>query len=232
MSERDRPAISHSGSGSSTQPADETEAALLARLAASASHDERRHLTLELVVHYSRTDRQALAMARLRGLLDTTSDPVEQADYLLGLGQLMEQLGDFSAASVFYEEGLALGTGQPQALYLLHNNLGYCLNACADHRRAEEHCRAAIAIDGHRHNAYKNLAVALAGQGHYAEAAELYVRAVQLNPGDARALRHLEQLVAEHGDAIAGIPLLQARVDECRAQVDAARRRLLARLSG
>jgi hypothetical protein len=115
MSELDRPAISHTASGSSTPLADETEAALLARLAASASHDERRQPTLELVVHYSRTGRQALAMARLRGLLDTTSDPLEQADYLLGLGQLMEQLGDYGAASVFYAEGLALGTGQTQA---------------------------------------------------------------------------------------------------------------------
>jgi hypothetical protein len=59
---------------------------------------------------------------------------------------------------------------------LLHNNLGYCLNACGDHARAEAHCRAAIAI--------------------------------------------------------ADIPLLQARVDECWVQVDVARRRLLARLSG
>lgn len=232
MSEPENSTTRPAGSGSGTQPADETEADLLARLEACASHDERRDLTLDLVVHYSRTGRQALAMARMRDLLATTADPAEQAVYLLGLGQLMEQLGDYGAASVFYEEGLALGTAPPPALYLLHNNLGYCLNECGDHRRAEEHCRAAIAVDANSYNAYKNLAVALAGQGHYAEAAELYVRAVQLNPGDPRALRHLEQLVAEHGDAIADIPLLQAKVDECRAQVDAARRRLLAGLSG
>jgi tetratricopeptide (TPR) repeat protein len=214
--------------------------ALRRRLAACRVPEERRHLTLELVVLYSLCGQQVRAMQHLRRLLEETADPAEQADYLLGLGQLMEQGGDYAGASVFYREGLALASrqaGAPGLLhqnphYLLHNNLGYCLNQSGQCVEAEEHCRAAIGIDPELHNAHKNLGVALEGQGRYAAAAEAFLRAVECCPGDPRALRHLEQLLAAHGGVAAEIPDLAARLDACRELVAAARRRLLARLSG
>ena len=53
----------------------------------------------------------------------------------------------------------------------------YCLNQLGEHSEAEEVCRVAIGIDGHRHNAYKNLGVALVGLGRYVNAAHAYLAA-------------------------------------------------------
>ena len=127
-------------------------------------------------------------------------------------------------ASVCYLEGLSLPPAPTQTRYLLRNNLGYCLNEAHCHAEAEGHCRAAIAIDPQRHNAHKNLGVALEGQGRCAEAVAAYVQAVHNNPHDARALQHLERMVAAHpalADAMTG---LAATLQACRERVLAARR--------
>ena len=178
--------------------AETAESALLRRLAYCTHPAERRHLTLELVVLYSYAGAQGQAMQHLRRLLEGTSDPAEQADYLLGLGQLMEQVGDYAGATAFYREWLALPRAPAETRYLLHNNLGYCLNQAGRPAGAEGHCRAAIALDAGRHNAHKNLGVALEGQGRCAEAVAAYVQAVHCNPHDPRALQHLERMVAAH----------------------------------
>jgi len=211
--------------GASANAIAAAEATLRRRLAACTVPDEHRHLTLELVVLYSRSGQHGLAMQHLRRLLQGTADTAEQVDYLLGLGQLMEQVGDFAGASVFYGEGLDLGRGPADARYLLHSHLGHCLNQSGRHREAEGHCRAAIAIDPDRHDAHENLAVALEGQGRPAAAAELFIRAVHLCPANARALRRLDQLMAAHGSVVAEIPDIAAKLDECRELVDAFRRR-------
>ena len=136
----------------------------------------------------------------------------------------MEQVGDHLGASVFYREGLALPRVPTDTRYLLHNNLGYCLNAACRHAEAEGHCLAAIAIDPQRYNAHKNLGVALEGQGRCAEAVAAYVQAVDRSPQDPRALQHLERMVAAHpalADAITG---LASTLQACRERVLAARR--------
>jgi tetratricopeptide (TPR) repeat protein len=130
-------------------------------------------------------------------------------------------IGDHAGASVFYREGLALPRAPPDTCYLLHNNLGCCLNEAGRHADAEGHCRAAIAIDPERHNAHKNLGVALEGQGRLAEAADAFIRAVQRNP---RALPHLERLLASHPALAEADPSLVARVEVCRALANGARR--------
>ena len=124
-------------------------------------------------------------------------------------------------ASVCYLEGLSLPPAPTQTRYLLRNNLGYCLNEAHCHAEAEGHCRAAIAIDPQRHNAHKNLGVALEGQGRLAEAADAFIRAVQRNP---RALPHLERLLASHPALAEADPSLVARVEVCRALANGARR--------
>ena len=67
----------------------------------------------------------------------------------------MEQGGDLPAAAELYTRGLALRAGAEGVRYLLHNNLGYCLNQHARFAEAEPLCRAAIALDPERYNAHK-----------------------------------------------------------------------------
>jgi tetratricopeptide (TPR) repeat protein len=84
--------------------------------------------------------------------------------------------------------------------YFVYNNLGYSLVRLGRFLEAEEGCRQAIEIDPQRPNAFKNLGLALQGQGRHAEAAQCFVKATQVNASDARSLRHLESLLADHAE--------------------------------
>jgi tetratricopeptide (TPR) repeat protein len=96
-------------------------------------------------------------------LKDADSEAVE-AYCLLSIGQLQEQQEDYAAAIDWYRKAFRLHPGSDGTWYLLHNNLGYCLNRFGRHLEAEALCRKAIAIDPRRHNAHKNLGIALGGQ--------------------------------------------------------------------
>jgi len=60
---------------------------------------------------------------------------------------------------------------------LLHNKRGDYLNLLGRRADANVHTRAAIALDPARHNAHKNLGLALAGQGRLGEAVRCLLEA-------------------------------------------------------
>jgi tetratricopeptide (TPR) repeat protein len=126
--------------------------------------------------------------------------PSEQAEAycLLSLGQLQEQQEDYAAAIHWYRKAFRLRPGTDGSWYLLHNNLGYCLNRFGQYAEAETLCRKAIAIDPLRHNAHKNLGLALEGQGCFHAAAREYLAASRLRPEDRRAARLLRRLAEAH----------------------------------
>jgi tetratricopeptide (TPR) repeat protein len=130
-------------------------------------------------------------------LKDADSEAVE-AYCLLSIGQLQEQQEDYAAAIDWYRKAFRLHPGSDGTWYLLHNNLGYCLNRFGRHLEAEALCRKAIAIDPRRHNAHKNLGIALEGQGSFSAAAREYRAAARLQPQDRRARRLLRRLAEEH----------------------------------
>lgn len=200
------------------------EAELQARMARCEDEAEREALLWELVLLHSQSGRPEAAVPYVEGLLAAHADPDKQAFLLMSLGQLQEKAGQLAPAVDCYARGLALDAGGPEVRYLLHNNLGFCLNRLGRYAEAEPLCRAAIAIDHERHNAHKNLGVALEGQGRPAEAARSYVRAVRRNPADPRALHHLEVLLARHPGLVAEAPDLAVALEQCRAQVGPARR--------
>jgi tetratricopeptide (TPR) repeat protein len=152
----------------------------------------------QLARFYSMVNRAPEAMDWVRRLLARTHDPTKQAGGYLGLGQLLEQQDRYAEAAMTYNEGLAIRPAAGPIGYLLHNNRGYCLNRLGRHAEAEAHCRAAIEIDPTRHNAHKNLGLALAGQGRYREAARSLLEADRRWPADGRARRHLAELLAAH----------------------------------
>ena len=82
--------------------------------------------------------------------------------------------------------------------YFIHNNLGYSLNTLGRFAVGEKWCRAAIEINPSRPNGHKNLGIALAGQGHYHEAAWCFVTATDNNAGDARSFGLLKDLLQQH----------------------------------
>ena len=96
--------------------------------------------------------------------------------------------------------------------YLIHNNLGFCLNHFGRYSEAEGYCRSAIKIDPSPTQCDKNLGVSLAGQGDYANAADSFISATKANAADGRALKLLEQVFAEHPEIKAEMPEIEGQI--------------------
>jgi tetratricopeptide (TPR) repeat protein len=138
----------------------------------------------------------------LRQILAVADDPSVKADCYLKLGQVREAADDYLEALRNYKEAFTLELGRTNSSYFLHNNLGFCLNQFNRYGEAETFCRKAIEINGDRYNAYKNLGVALQGQGRHGEAAECFLRAAFIFPPDYRPIEHLEDLLANHREEV------------------------------
>jgi len=72
------------------------------------------------------------------------------------------------------------------------------LNTLGQFAEGEIYCRRAIGIDPRRPNAFKNLGIALSGQGNYRAAARAFIAATQANAADGRAFQLLEGLLKQH----------------------------------
>jgi tetratricopeptide (TPR) repeat protein len=162
------------------------------------------------------------AIPRLERLAEYASNPQMRAKLWLAIGQLNETQHTYQAAAQAYARGNALGPSDTRVRYFLRNNEGYCLNQLEAYDLAEECLLDAIEIDPGRHNAHKNLGLALEGRGRYAEAADAFERAVESCPEDRRALNHLEEL-AERDASLLESERFTERVQRCRRLVTRAR---------
>jgi len=196
---------------------EEAERFLLEKLEKAGADDE--STLQELAYFYSMTGREQIALKYLERLIANTADPEKRAWYYLKIGANMEGLENYKAAISFYSQAFSLEPEDTLTWYLINNNLGYCLNQYGRFAEAEGYCRSAIKIDPVRHNAYKNLGVALAGQGQYAEAARNFIKATRAEARDARALKHLEQLLIEHPEIAIEIPDIEVQIQKCREAV-------------
>jgi tetratricopeptide (TPR) repeat protein len=176
----------------------------------------------ELAFFYQDTGQQPKAFASLELLASLHSREV-RAKALLSLGQLSEQLDEYARAAEYYERGLAEESAKDEVGYFLNNNLGYSLNKQGFHERAATHCRTAIAVDPERHNAHKNLGIALEAQQHYPEAANAYRKAAERCTRDSRARMHLEQLAKAHPDLHTTLPDLPKTLEALRKAEEALR---------
>ena len=104
--------------------------------------------------------------------------------------------------------------------YFIHNNLGFSLNMLEKFEEGEKLCRAAIEIDGRRPNGFKNLGIALRGQGRFAEAAECFVQATQADASDPRSVKLLEELLEQQPEL--GFDF-DSQLEYCRKAVEVAR---------
>jgi tetratricopeptide (TPR) repeat protein len=212
---------------------DEAERILRANVAMETKgSQEHRDALWDLMRFLSMTERQADGISILDQMLATTSDPEQRAEIVLATGQLMEMLEDFPNARVAYTQGVALEPVGGRTWYLLHNNLGYCLNQLDRFDEAERWCRSAIEIDSLRHNAYKNLGIAYQGQGKFADAARAFIQAIHCEASDPRALLHLEDLIEKHPEIANEIPDLADQARNCRTAVETAKKTVEDWMSG
>jgi len=158
---------------------------------------------------YRRFDGAAGLLAKALAL---APDDGMRAFCWLEIGCAHEGKRDFRAAADAYRQGLALPPEETPTWYFLNNNLGFCLNQLGEFAEAETRCRAAVAFQPYMYNAHKNLGVALAGQGRFAEGARSLLEAAERSTSDGRALAHLEELLADHPEVAGEHPDLLAAV--------------------
>lgn len=147
--------------------------------------------------HFCETDRHALAFQCVERFASYSLNDERKAHFRLVAGIIAEKAGNFRAAVGEYRKGLENPTSSLDTQYFLHNNIGYSLVQLGEFAEAETWCRKAVTIDSTRYNAFKNLGLALEGQGKYLEAAKSLERASLMSP-NPRAKAHLEALLVAH----------------------------------
>ena len=88
------------------------------------------------------------------------------------------------------------------------------MNILGRHVEAKAQCRSVIDIDSTRHNAHKNLGLALAGQSRFREAAHYLLEADLRCPGDRRARQHLIDLLTDNPELLEADSTLAAACRE------------------
>jgi tetratricopeptide (TPR) repeat protein len=174
------------------------------------------------VMECSKADDVVSAYAYAEKMLLYAGDMGEKAYCLLCMGQFKERAADFGGALKAYLSAMELPPEQNDDWYFLNNNIGYCLNWFGRHDEAIPYCLAAIGINSRRYNAYKNLGVALQGQGEYSKAADAYIEATRICPRDVKALHLLEDLVSHERERILDIGDIMAEMKKCRELVERA----------
>lgn len=181
-----------------TEESPDTERLLLARLKSSSSPEDYFRWMLFVVGFYRGINRTDAATDLLEGFIKTSSDVEQSAHCYLALGQIATDERRHEAAFKHFASALELAPKRRKVAYVLHNNIGYCLNSLGRFAEAEVECRMAIAIDWTRASGYRNLGVSLHGQSDLAGAAWAFAEAIKVDRIDDRARRLLEKLIVLH----------------------------------
>lgn len=136
-------------------------------------------------------------LSNASSIVKILEEPKEKSFFAFSVGSLMEQNQRYADAVNWYSEACKYKSSTLEIAYFSQNNLAFCFNILDRYREAELCCRRAISLDQERHNAYKNLGIALEAQNKYKEAAECYIKACILCPHDPRSFKCLQNLVSE-----------------------------------
>ena len=181
-------------------PGPDTEQLLLARLENTADRDEYFRWMLFVVGYYRGIKKVDAAVRLLDEFIPSSTDPEQTAHCYLALGQMATDARRHELALEHFRAALDLQPKRRKVLYVLHNNIGYCLNSLGKFSDGETHCRAAIETDWTRASGYRNLGISLSGQKNNRAAAWAFVQAMSADASDKRARVLLQKLLSLHPD--------------------------------
>jgi len=184
----------------SAEPSLDTEGLLLERLKNTSTDEDYFRWMLFVVGFYRGVNKIDAATELLEGFIKVSKDREQAAHCHLALGQIATDEQRLDAALRHFATALDLAPEKGKIGYVLHNNIGYCLNQLKRFADGEKHCRKAIDIDWTRASAFRNLGVSLQGQGMLVEAAWALVEAIKAESSDNRARAILQKLVAANAE--------------------------------
>jgi tetratricopeptide (TPR) repeat protein len=179
-------------------PQQQAESLLQERLEDSKTEEDHFRWMLFLVGYYRSISKMEAATALLERFVEKSNNDEQKAHCQLALGQIATDDQRLEAALSHFRAALDFHPKKKRVSYVLHNNIGYCLNMLGRYIEGEKHCRMAIEIKWKRASGYRNLGVSLQGQGHLVGAAWAFFEAIKAEVSDPRAHALLEKLVAEH----------------------------------
>lgn len=181
-----------------TENTPDIEKLLLARLESSTTSEDYFRWMLFVVGFYRGTNKIDSAVQLLEAFIKVSKDIEQSAHCHLALGQIATDEMRYQIALDHFSAALSLAPQKRKVMYVLHNNIGYCLNSLGSFVEGEKHCRTAIEIDWTRASGYRNLGVSLNGQKNVVGAAWALTEAVNADDTDNRARVLLEKLLALH----------------------------------
>ncbi len=190
-------------------PKQETERLLIERLQNSKSEEDYFRWLLFVVAFYRGIRRPDSARALVTLFLETSHEPEHKAHCHLALGQIATDEQRLETALNHFQAALRLNPTKLKVVYVLHNNLAYCLNHLGRFQEAERHCRIAISLDSRRPSAYRNLGISLQRQGQLVGAAWAWVESVKADASDGRARDMLKALVSTHPSLMFECPWIE-----------------------
>ena len=180
------------------EPSQDTEGLLLDRLKNSKSDEDYFRWMLFVVGFYRGINKIESATSLLEGYIQMSRNPEQSAHCHLALGQIATDERKLEIALEHFTAALDLAPKKRKVGYVLHNNIGYCLNNLGRFNEGEKHCRTAIEMDWTRASGYRNLGISLQGQGDLIGATWALAEAVKTEPSDNRARQLLDRLLADH----------------------------------
>ncbi len=176
----------------------DTEKLLLARLESSTTSEDYFRWMLFVVGFYRGINKIEAAAHLLEAFINVSKDVEQSAHCYLALGQIATDELRYDDALNHFSAALDLAPQKRKVVYVLHNNIGFCLNSLGRFVEGEKHCRKAIEIDWTRASAFRNLGVSLNGQNNVVGAAWALIEAIKIDDRDNRARVLLEKLLALH----------------------------------
>ena len=176
----------------------DTEGLLLERLKSSKTDEDYFRWMLFVVGFYRGINKIDSAVQLLEGYISANKSAEQSAHCHLALGQIATDERKFDVALKHFTDALTMAPKKRKVSYVLHNNIGYCLNALGRFVEGEKYCREAIEMDWVRASGYRNLGVSLQGQGNIVGAAWALNEAVKADSADLRARQLLDKLIMAH----------------------------------
>jgi tetratricopeptide (TPR) repeat protein len=180
------------------EPTQDTEGLLLERLKNSKTDEDYFRWMLFVVGFYRGINKIESATHLLEGYIELNKNPEQSAHCHLALGQIATDEKRLDQALKHFIAALELAPKKRKVGYVLHNNIGFCLNSLGRFAEGEKYCRTAIEMDWARASGYRNLGVSLQGQGDLIGATWALAEAVKVDATDNRARLILDKLLASN----------------------------------
>jgi len=184
----------------------DTEKLLLERLENSKSEEDYFRWLLFVVGYYRGMQKIDAATALLCQFIETNHSDERRAHCHLTLGQIATDEQRFEAALGHFKTALECNPRKKKIVYVLHNNVGYCLNMLGCYTEGERYCRKAIEINWTRSSGYRNLGLSFKGQGNTMAAVWAFVEAAKLDISDERSRTLLRTLTAQNPELAVRCP--------------------------